>query len=182
MKLFDSPGKENTDECLQLAHEKMKEQGIQEIVIATNKGFTIDRALDIMVGVKIIAVTHHAGFREPWVCEMPDEKRKELEAKGVIILTCSHSLSGIERSFRGKHNGLYPTELVAETLRLFGQGTKVCVEVALMAADCGVLSGRQVMTIGGTGQGADTAIILTPTHQKNFLDMKIHEIVCKPKL
>jgi hypothetical protein len=38
------------------------------------------------------------------------------------------------------------------------------------------------MCIGGTGTGVDTAIVLTPVHQKNFLDMKIHEIVCKPRL
>jgi hypothetical protein len=51
-----------------------------------------------------------------------------------------------------------------------------------MAADAGELAGKPVMCIGGTGTGADTAIVLTPVHQKNFLDMKIHEIICKPRL
>jgi hypothetical protein len=77
---------------------------------------------------------------------------------------------------------MQPGLLAADVLRMFGQGTKVCVECALMAADAGVISGETVMTIGGSGTGADTAIVLTPEHQKNFLDMRIHEIVCKPRL
>ena len=65
---------------------------------------------------------------------------------------------------------------------MFGQGTKVCVEIALMAADAGALIGKPVLCIGGSGTGADTALILTPVHQKDFLNMKIHEIICKPHL
>jgi len=181
MRVFTKPGAENTDECIRLAHERAKELGIKEVVVATNSGDTSRKVLDVFDGFTVIAVNHHAGFREPWQVEMPEETRKELENRGAKIVIASHALSGIERAFRGKFQGVYPTELVAEVLRLFGQGTKVCVEIALMAADAGVLSGETVMTIAGTGTGADTAIVLAPAHQKNFLDMRIHEIVCKPR-
>lgn len=180
MKSFDKPGQENTEECVRLAFERAQELGLKEVVVATNKGYSADKVLEVFHGFKVIAVTHRAGFREPWKLELPDEKKKELEAKGAIVLTAGHALSGVERSIRGKFQGLYPMELVAETLRRFSQGTKVCVEIALMAADAGALSGNTLMTIGGTGKGADTAIVLTPTNQSDFLEMKIHEIVCKP--
>ena len=79
------------------------------------------------------------------------------------------------------HSGIYPVLLIADTLRLFGQGTKVAVEVAIMAADAGALSGNDIVSIGGSGSGADAALILKPAHQNNFFDMRIREIVCKPR-
>ncbi len=182
MKTFDKPGKENTDECVRLAAGRARELGLKEVVIATNTGDTVIAALEHFQGFKIIAVTHHAGFREPWTLEMTGEMRKDLEGKGVRVLTTSHALSGIERSFRNKYQGLYPLELVADTLRIFGQGAKVCVEIALMAADAGLLSGEDIMTIGGRGKGADTAMVLKPVNQRDFLNMRVHEIVCKPWL
>jgi hypothetical protein len=181
MKVFDSPGPQNTDECLRLAHARAAELGLKEVVVATNRGGTAMKVLEVFKGFKVIAVNHHAGFREPWQVEIPDDARRRLEDGGATVVVASHALSGIERSFRAKFQGLYPTELVAEVLRLFGQGTKVCVECALMAADAGALSGETLMAIGGTGTGTDTAIVLTPAHQRNLFDLRIHEIVCKPK-
>ena len=182
MIIFEKPGKENTEECVRSSAERARELGLKEVVIATNTGDTVIAALKHFQGFKIIAVTHHAGFREPFISEMAPEMRKSLEEEGVKVLTTSHALSGIERSFRNKYQGLYPLEMVADTLRIFGQGTKVCVEIALMAADAGLLSGKDIMTIGGRGKGADTAIVIKPVHQKEFLNMKVHEIICKPWL
>jgi hypothetical protein len=181
MKTFDRPGPQNTTECLEMAARRARELQIREVVIATNTGETALKAVSRFQGMKIVAVNHHAGFKEPFKVEMPQENRKKLEAQGVRVMVAAHALSGIERSFRAKYQGLYPMELVADTLRMFGQGTKVCVEISLMAADAGELSGKPVMCIGGSGTGADTALVLAPVHQKNFLDLKIHEIVCKPR-
>ena len=182
MILFDKPGPQNTDKCLALAAERASELCITEVVVATNKGETALKALDAFPGMKIIAVNHHAGWEEPFKVEMPEGAIDQLKARGASVVVAAHALSGIERSFRSKHQGIYPIELVAETLRIFGQGTKVCVEIALMAADAGELSGKPVLCIGGSGTGADTAIILSPAHQRDFLKMKVHEIVCKPHL
>jgi hypothetical protein len=38
------------------------------------------------------------------------------------------------------------------------------------------------MAIGGTGTGADTAVILTPAHASEIFSVKIHEIIRKPRL
>jgi hypothetical protein len=182
MRTFDEPGPQNTTECLELAAARARELGIKEVIIATNTGDTALRALSWFQGFRIIAVNHHAGFKEPFKAEMPAENRGKLEAAGARVVVAAHALSGIERSFRLKYQGLFPLELVADTLRLFGQGTKVCVEISLMAADAGELSGSQVMCVGGSGTGADTALVLTPAISRNFLDIKIQEMVCKPML
>ena len=178
---FKKEGPENTEITLKMAAERVRKDGISTVIIATNTGATPVSALQHFKGPKMVVITHHAGFNQPWKCELTSDNRKKLEDAGASIFTGAHALSGIERSFRNDYHGLYPLELVAETLRLFGQGMKVCVEISLMAADAGLLAGDKVVAIGGTGSGADTSVILTPAHQKNFLDMRIHEIICKPE-
>ena len=80
-----------------------------------------------------------------------------------------------------KYSGAYPVLVIADTLRLLGQGTKVAVEVAVMAADAGTLTGADIISIGGSGSGADAALVLKPAHQNNFFDLRIREIICKPR-
>ena len=97
------------------------------------------------------------------------------------MVAASHALSGLERSIAKKHSGVYPVLIMADTLRLFGQGIKVAVEVAVMAADAGALTGNDIISIGGSGRGADAALVLKPAHQNNFFDMRIREVICKPR-
>jgi hypothetical protein len=178
---FDNPGKDNTVKTLELAFARGRELGLDEVVLATSKGDTAYQALDIFSGFSITAVTYHCGFTEPFKPVMNPGVRTDLEQKGVRVVSASHALSGLERSFFNKFSGTYPVLVVADTLRLFGQGTKVAVEVAIMAADAGTLTGKDIVSIGGTGRGADTALILKPAHQTGLFDMRIREIVCKPR-
>jgi len=71
-------------------------------------------------------------------------------------------------------------EIIAQTLRLFGQGTKVCAEITLMATDAGLISMNDVIAIGGTNVGADTACFISPAHTYTFFDLKMKELLCKP--
>jgi len=88
---------------------------------------------------------------------------------------------GVGRAARLKHGGIYPDEIAAETLRMFGQGVKVAVEISVMALDSGLVPyGKKIIAVGGSGRGADAAIILTPSHAKTIFETRIHEILCKP--
>ena len=101
---------------------------------------------------------------------------------GIRVLAATHVLSGAERGISRKHGGVGPVELMADTLRMLGQGVKVCVEIAVMALDAGLIPhGEEIMAVAGSGRGADTAVIMHPAHANNILDTKINEIVCKPK-
>ena len=126
-------------------------------------------------------VTYHCGFKEPFKNALPDDVKEDLQNRGLTVIAASHALSGLERSIAKKHSGVYPVLIMADTLRLLGQGTKVAVEVSVMAADAGALSGNDVIAIGGSGHGADTALVLKPAHQNNFFDLRIREIICKPR-
>lgn len=181
MTVFETAGRDNTDETLRLSFARGRELGLSEVVVASSKGDTAIKALEIFEGFRVVAVTYHAGFTKPFQAVMPVEVRRELTERGATVVGGSHALSGIERSVAGKFGGIYPALIVAEALRLFGQGVKVAVEVAVMAADAGALSGADVVAIGGTGRGADGALIVAPAHQNNFFDLKVREVVCKPR-
>jgi hypothetical protein len=178
---FDKPGKDNTDQTLKLAADRGKELGLNEVVVASTTGATAYKALEVFAEFRLTIVTYHCGFKKPFQSVMPPEVRKDLETKGALVVSASHALSGVERSIAKKHSGIYPVLLIADTLRLFGQGTKVAVEISIMAADAGALSGDDIIAIGGSGGGADAALVLKPAHQSNLFDMRIREVICKPR-
>jgi hypothetical protein len=60
---------------------------------------------------------------------------------------------------------------------------KVACEIAAMAADAGLVrTDAEIIAVGGTGRGADTAVVLLPNYSHRFFNMKIKEIICKPRL
>ena len=74
-------------------------------------------------------------------------------------------------------------EIIANVLRLFSQGVKVCLEISCMACDAGLIkAGEPVIAIGGSGGGADSAVVLSPSNTHRFFDTKILEVICKPRI
>lgn len=68
------------------------------------------------------------------------------------------------------------------TLRTFGQGMKVALEITAMAADAGLVrTDEEVVSIGGTGRGADTAVVLQPDYTHRFFHLRVKELICKPR-
>ena len=181
---FEEAGSKNTDETLRLAHERAVELGIRDVVVASSHGETALKAAKIFDAEKtnIVAVTLSEGFRsEGWT--MTPEERKRLLDKGVKVFTGTLALGGdVGSAFSNKRGGATINEAVCETLYRFCQGMKVAVEIVLMAADAGLIPvDKEVLAIAGTGKGADTAIVVQPAYPRKFLDLKIKEIVAKPR-
>ena len=178
---FEGPGKTHTEETLKRAFERAMALGLNEVVVASTSGDTALKAVEIFKKFTLTAVSYHCGFRKPFESVMDVGVRNDLLAQGVNVISATHALSGVERAVAKKHGGVYPALLIADTLKLFGQGTKVAVEVAIMAADSRALSGRDIVSIGGSGKGSDTALVLKPANQSDMFDMRIREVVCKPR-
>jgi hypothetical protein len=181
MVLFEKAGAENTDAVLRLVRERGEALGIGTCLVATTRGRTAIKALKILGGFRLVAVTHCTGFSEANFQELAAEERSRLEQAGVAVLTTTHAFGGVGRAVRKRFGTYQLDELVAQTLRLFGQGTKVAVEIALMAADAGLIpAGEPVISVGGTSEGADTALVLVPANTHKLFDLKVREVLCKP--
>lgn len=181
-RYFAASGEENTRATLAAAARRAAELGIGTVLVASCSGATALAARDILsTGITVVAITHVTGFLRPNFQELSPERRAELAAKGVTILTCQHAFGGVGRGIRKKLATYQVDEIMAYTLRTFGQGTKVAVEIAVMAADAGLVrTDEDVISLGGTGQGVDTALVLQPANSADFFDLKVREVICKP--
>jgi len=179
---FTSPGKTNTDALLKFVKDYAKTTGVTHIVVASTTGETGVKASEVLKGFNLIVVTHHAGFTEPGAQELTEENRLKILQNEAHILTATHALSSVERAIRKEFGTLQPLELIAHTLRRLGEGTKVCVEITLMAADAGLIPmDRDIIAVAGSDRGADTALLIKPANAARFFDLRIREVIAKPR-
>ena len=180
---FEKPGRVNTEVTLDIVRRRAGELGIKTVVIASTRGYSAVQAVEVCQGLKVVVVTSQTGFGEPDVQRFKDENRKIIEGKGGVILTTTHAFAGVSRAMRFKFDTLAIGETIANVLRIFGAGMKVACEITLMATDSGLVrSDEEIIAIGGAGGGADTAVVLKPVNSQNFFDIRINEILCKPRL
>lgn len=180
---FSKPGPSNTEAVLRAAKKRADELGLKKIVFPTCSGRTAYEALKVFDPAEydLIAVSHVTGFNKPNEQELPEEVRAELKEKGIRIITAAHAMGSIGRAVRNKTNTFQVDEIIAWTLRLFGHGTKVCIELTAMAADRGfVRTDEDVIAIGGTGKGVDTALVIKPANTHLLYELKVREVIAKP--
>jgi hypothetical protein len=178
---FEKPGKRNTERTLQIARERADELGLRQVVVATTSGETGKKASEVFQGYHLVVVSHSTGFSGPNVQQLTDENREAILAGGAHLLTCQHAFGGVNRAIRRKLNTYQVDEIIAHTLRIFGEGMKVACEITLMSADAGLIrTDEPVLAVAGTGRGADTAVILRGANVQDFFDLRVNEILCKP--
>jgi len=179
---FKEPGVVNTDETLRVAKERADELGIRNIVVASYTGETGVRASRVFKGYNLVVVAGMVGFMEPNQDRLLPENRRIIEEGGGKILRACHAFGGLGRAVNRKFGAIQVDEVIAHVLRLFGAGVKVACEVACMAADAGYFrTDKECVAIGGTGGGADSALVLLPSNTHRFFDARIREIICKPR-
>jgi hypothetical protein len=172
---FEKPGKENTAEALGLVKERAGAREIKRIVLASTRGETARAALTAFqgTGLRMVVVPWQYGFRDKQ--PFPPELVPELEGKGHRV----HF--GTMLFHTEEFYGVQAPRVMANLLRVFGQGIKVCVEIVMMAADGGCIEpGEKVIAMAGTGAGADTAIVVSAASSNKLSMLRVHEIICKP--
>ncbi|MFC2165173.1 pyruvate kinase alpha/beta domain-containing protein [Acidobacteriota bacterium] len=176
-------GKINTEKTLEVAAKRAEELDIHSVLVASTSGKSGLMAAKLMTERKVIVVTHSTGFAKPDHQQLLPELREQIEEAGAQILTCQHAFGGVGRAVRKKVGTYELDEIMAFTLRTFGEGTKVAIEIALMAADAGLVSTQNpCISVGGTAEGVDAALVLIPANAQNFFDLKVLEILAKPRL
>jgi hypothetical protein len=180
---FSSVGEDNTDETLREAQDRAKELGIKDIVVASTRGNTALKAIEVFQGYNVVIVPHVTGLKEPGVQELSTKIQDKIRTGRGKIVIAGHAFSSVNRAIQTKFDTMFPAGIIAQTLRLFGQGMKVVVEIVAMAADAGVIPiDKDVVAIAGTNRGADTAVIIKPANSHRLFDMTIKEIIAKPRL
>jgi len=178
---YPEVGEVNTEKTMKAAKERADELGVKNIVVSSTRGGTALAALDVFKGYNVVVVTHVAGFKEAGKIEMSDETVAEVKEKGGKVLTTVHAFGGVSSAIQKKFNTMESGLLIANVLRMFGQGMKVALEIVYMAADAGLLPmDEDVISIAGTGKGADTAIVAKPAHSGQLFDLYVKEIISKP--
>ncbi len=179
---FDRPGTANTEETLLIARRRAEELGIKKVIVSSTSGNTAVRAADVFKGMNVIAVSHSAGWKEPNTQEFTDENKRAFEAKSGTLLTTTHAFSSVSRAVRKQFNTYELGDIIASTLRVFGDGMKVVCEITMMAADAGLVrTDEDVIVIAGTSRGADTAVVLQPANSNDFFRLRVKELLCKPR-
>ena len=178
---FSETGEQNTAAMLKFVKEYVEKEDIKDIVVASTTGTTGARTAETFKGRNVVVVTHSFGFQEPGKTELQEQHKKKILADGAKIFTGVHALSSAERAVRKDFGTIQLLELMANVLRRFGEGTKVCIEITMMAADAGLIPiDKDVVAIAGTGRGADTALRIHPANAARFFDLKIREVIAKP--
>ncbi len=111
--------------------------------------------------------------------EYADTQRRLLE-EGARIVQGTRPFAPPTRSI--DWNFPTPEAVVDKTLEVFGAGTKIAVEAAVMVTDAGeVAEGEEVVVCAGTFKGLDTALVVRTAHSMNFFkDFEVREVVAKP--
>lgn len=173
---FETLSPDNTDITFRLARERANELGIRKIVIASTTGATAKKAVEYFKndGIQLVVIPHQWDFHRE-VNIFPEDLAATLRDTGHVVHfgTMLFHTSDLYES---------KTPLVmANLLRCFCQGFKVCFEIVLMATDAGhVKSGEKIIAIAGTGRGSDTALVMQAASSQHLKKLRVNEILCKP--
>lgn len=180
---FDGKGKQFTEDTIKLAKKRAEELGIKNIVVASYTGYTGAVASESFKDYNLIISAGMMGFTEPNVQRMLPQNKRKIEENGGRIFYHLHSFGGLGRAVKQKFGPIQVDEIIAYTLRTFSQGVKVSLEISCMACDAGLIKAdTPCIAIAGSGTGADTAVVLLPVNTHRFFDIKVLEILCKPRI
>lgn len=187
---FKHCGEANTETVLQAVRSRCEEARLSKVVIASETGRSAMKAIDIFKGasIEVIVVTHYPAVTSgPKGKILIGIKRKEYTERLKMLKEAKVKIVQGTVPFAPPSRSLswnYPTPegIVDKTLEIFGAGTKVAVEAAIMATDAGEINeGEEVICCGGTFKGLDTALVVKAAYSINFFkEFEVKEIVAKP--
>ncbi len=197
------------EDVLKIALDAFRERKLEDVVVASTRGETGLATSRLFKGLNrnLVVVGHSVGFREANKNEFSIDAKREIEELGGKVLFSTMPFHNVNDAIQAKAGssverlianalhvttiesgasryipGLTPETLIADALRIMGQGTKVCVEIVAMACDSGLVeSGKNVLAIAGTGRGADTVLVIKSANSRRLFDMKIVEVIAKPQ-
>ena len=115
MKYFVTPGRENIGKALELVKKRSEELGIKNVVLASTRGFTAEKAFNIFKERDVTLTV--VGIRRE---SFPKDLQGNLDEEGHNVI------------FSRETEYEYP-DLVKTAYRRFSEGVKVAPEITMIA-------------------------------------------------
>ena len=160
MAYFKTPGRENIGKTLELVKKRVEELGIKNVVVASTRGFTAEKAFDAFKETDVTLTIVGIG-RDSF----PKDLLGKLEEEGHNVVFSRET----EYEYQDQVKTAY---------RRFSEGVKVAPEIAMIAAQKGLVSTEEeVISIGKW----DTALVIKPSVSDRFSELEVKELICKPR-
>lgn len=167
-RYFEKPGPANTEAVVEAVSRRLEEGDIRAVVVSSTSGKTgLNFAEKLQGRAQVIVVSYE---------RISTRIRKSITDLGGVVVD-EANLPLHRRGMDKMRNALY----------MLGQGFKVAIEVILIAVDEGALkTGQVVIGVGGTGRGADTAIVAKASSSREMLGpvirrrFEVREIIAMP--
>ena len=184
------------------AKERADQFGVKHILVATNTGTSVRRADAIFgTGYRLYAVGNPASAHGRGLVlheGITEQTREVLEGMGISVVQADRTLfqrpdlSLIGASWSEVQAGVSPEgranalSVAYSVLQWLGDGPRVCIEIALLAADAGVLPlDEDCLAIACPSSYCDlpdAAVVLRPTRSEDVLsgELRIKNIFVCP--
>lgn len=187
---FKRPGFLNTNSVVQAVKKRLTLEDVEAVVVPFTTGRTAERFSSELKDVKVVTISEDEAI---FACKQVANSDQGLLGKLVRSRLDKTSKMDDMRSRRDLFDLTFlpfcgeTWNAIRETLYAFGQGMKVAIEISVAAVEVGkVKPFIKVIAVGGTGEGADTAIVARTSSQKEAFGKKstkrlsIQEIIAMP--
>lgn len=201
VNFFEEPGEKNTDEVISALVKRVKEGGIEAVVVASISGRSAIRVAESLkrrgLHAKVVCVSgppsweKYPEYRFPLISE---RERTRLKAEQVEVVDRIEEPFGsiTFRDWWERKTILVPrpeSDLFWMALVCVGgHGFRTAIEVTFMAVEAGAVRlGQRVIGVAGTGRGLDSAVVLTARRLDDAVGrypnkrLKVEEVLAMPK-
>ena len=174
---FDKGGPEHTQATMEAAKQRAlaRQPKPVAVIVASTSGKTgleAARAFEA-TGIRVLVVPFQADTKPAEQYGLPEtELKAQCQRLGAEFLPDTPICRLLDEDRPD----------VVNAWRVLGQGFKVALQIASMCVDTGLIeSGTEVVALGGSGRGADTAVVLTPSGYEAVLKSNVIEIIAMPR-
>lgn len=160
---FTSPGERNTNATLKAVREWALKYHVSRVLVPSKSGLTAQKAYNLFknTGISLTVVG-----TDPTI--FSSEILAQLRSSGVRVV------------FYKDVPYAYPQDMKTAYRRM-GEGFKVAVELGMIVACLDEGDDGDVIALGGTKKGVDTALVIRPATSESFDQLEVREIIAKPR-
>jgi hypothetical protein len=168
---FDKPGFQNTNPVIEAVKKRLESGDLKQVIVPVTTGRTAEQFIrELGKKVRIVTISE---VEVAHACKRIAETDQGMLGK-LISKRLKRKSGKMDKSFRDVVDITFlpfckeAWNVAKEILYAFSQGMKVAIEVSLAAVEIKKVEPyTRVIAVGGTGEGADTAIVVRLAPQKD---------------